>query len=188
MEVFGFKGRLTSHDWFSRVHLDDAEDYRDALRECFRGMTAKVACEYRIKARDGNYQWVEDRGLPIRDAAGRATRLVGCVSDVTKRRSMEEALRNSEQRYATAMEAINEAVYEWDIATGKMYYSPRLYDLIALTPRCVSFNHVAGERDERRWNVEAGLFGSLQLRYRRLRRRHFRTSGHVTAMSTSPMS
>jgi PAS domain S-box-containing protein len=138
MEIFGFKGQLTSHDWYSRVHPDDTEGYSDALRECFRGMTVKVACEYRIKARDGNYQWVEDRGLPIRDAAGRATRLVGCVSDVTKRRSMEEALRNSEQRYATAMEAINEAVYDWDIATGDMYYSPRLYDLIALTPQELS--------------------------------------------------
>ena len=138
MEIFGFEGRLTSKDWYSRLHPDDTEAYRDALRDCFRGMTAKVACEYRIKARDGNYQWVEDRGLPIRDAAGRATRLVGCVSGVTKRRSMEEALRNSEQRYATAMEAINEAVYEWDIATGEMYYSPRLYDLIALTPQELS--------------------------------------------------
>jgi PAS domain S-box-containing protein len=133
LEIFGFEGRLTSNNWYSRVHPDDAEAYRDALRECFRGKTAKVACEYRIKARDGNYQWVEDHGLPIRDAAGRAIRLVGCVSDVTKRRSMEEALRNSEQRYATAMQAINEAVYEWDIATGEMYYSPRLYDLVALT-------------------------------------------------------
>jgi len=134
MEIFGFEGHLTSDDWYALVHPDDAEAYRDALRQCFRGKTAKVACEYRIKARDGNYQWVEDHGLPIRDAAGRAIRLVGCVSDVTKRRSMEEALRNSEQRYATAMQGINEAVYEWDIATGQMYYSPRLYDLVALTP------------------------------------------------------
>jgi PAS domain S-box-containing protein len=134
LEIFGFEGHLTSSNWYSRVHPDDAEAYRDALRQCFRGKTAKVACEYRIKARDGNYQWVEDHGLPIRDAAGRAIRLVGCVSDVTKRRSMEEALRNSEQRYATAMQGINEAVYEWDIATGEMYYSPRLYDLVALTP------------------------------------------------------
>jgi PAS domain S-box-containing protein len=133
MEIFGFDGQLTSGDWYARVHPDDAEGYRDALRECFRGKTVKIACEYRIKARDGNYRWVEDRGLPIRDTTGRATRLVGCVSDVTKRRSMEEALRNSEQRYATAMQAINEAVYEWDIATGEMYYSPRLYDLVALT-------------------------------------------------------
>jgi PAS domain S-box-containing protein len=134
LEIFGFEGRLTSKNWYSRVHPDDAEAYRDALRECFRGKTAKVACEYRIKARDGNYRWVEDHGLPIRDAAGRAIRLVGCVSDVTKRRSMEDALRNSEQRYAAAMQAINEAVYEWDVATGDMYYSSRLYDLIALTP------------------------------------------------------
>jgi PAS domain S-box-containing protein len=138
MEIFGFEGHLTSNNWYSRIHPDDAEAYRGTLRECFRGMTARVACEYRIKARDGNYQWVEDRGLPIRDAAGRAIRLVGCVSDVTKRRSMEEALRSSEQRYATAMQAINEAVYEWDIATGEMYYSPRLYDLIALTPQELS--------------------------------------------------
>jgi PAS domain S-box-containing protein len=138
MEIFGFEGQLTSGDWYSRVHPDEAEIYREALRECFRGKTAKVACEYRIKARDGSYRWVEDRGLPIRDAAGRAIRLVGCVSNVTARRSMEEALRNSEQRHATAMQAINEAVYEWDIATGEMYYSSRLYDLIALTPQELS--------------------------------------------------
>jgi PAS domain S-box-containing protein len=138
MEIFGFEGHLSSNNWYSRVHPDDAEVYRDALRQCLRGKTAKVSCEYRIKARDGNYRWVEDRGLPIRDTAGRAIRLVGCVSDVTGRRSMEEALRNSEQRYATAMQAINEAVYEWDIATGEMYYSPRLYDLIALTSQELS--------------------------------------------------
>jgi PAS domain S-box-containing protein len=138
METFGFEGQLTSSDWNSRVHPDDAGAYRDALRECFRGMTVKVACQYRIKARDGNFRWVEDHGLPIRDRAGRATRLVGCVNDITQRRSMEEALRNSEQRYSTAMEAINEAVYEWDIATGEMYYSPRLYDLVALTPQELS--------------------------------------------------
>ena len=118
MEIFGFEGQLTSGDWYARVHPDDAEPYRDALRECFRGKT-KVACEYRIKARDGNYRWVEDHGLPIRDTTGRAIRLVGCVSDVTKRRSMEEALRNSEQRYATAMQAINEAVDEWDIRPAR---------------------------------------------------------------------
>jgi PAS domain S-box-containing protein len=138
MEIFGFEGQLTSYDWNSRVHPEDAEAYRAALRECFRGMTVKVACQYRIKARDGKFRWVEDHGLPIRNGAGRATRLIGCVSDITKRRSMEEALRNSEQRYSTAMEAINEAVYEWDIATGEMYYSPRLHDLIALTPQELS--------------------------------------------------
>ena len=33
MEIFGFEGRLTSRDWYLRVHPDDAEAYREALRE-----------------------------------------------------------------------------------------------------------------------------------------------------------
>jgi PAS domain-containing protein len=32
------------------------------------------------------------------------------------------------------MQAINEALYEWDIASGEMYYSPRLHQALGLTP------------------------------------------------------
>src|SRR5262249_43393662 len=42
----------------------------------------------------------------------------------------ETALRNSEERYALAMRAINEGVYEWDVATSEMYYSPRVCELV----------------------------------------------------------
>ena len=49
IEMFGFnEPSLTSEDWFSLVHEHDRESYRAALRECFRGKTAKVKCEYRI--------------------------------------------------------------------------------------------------------------------------------------------
>ena len=44
----------------------------------------------------------------------------------------ETALRNSEERYALAMRAINEGVYEWDVATSEMYYSPRVCELVGL--------------------------------------------------------
>lgn len=133
MEILGLGGYLTSFDWYGRVHPDDAQAYRDALRDCFRGVAGKVACRYRIRTRDGTYRWIEDNGLPIRDVNGRVARLVGCVSDVTQRRMMEEALRESEQRYSVAMQAINESVYEWNIETGEMFYSPRLYDMLQLT-------------------------------------------------------
>jgi PAS domain S-box-containing protein len=42
------------------------------------------------------------------------------------------ALRNSEERYALAMRAINEGVYEWDVASSEMYYSPRVCELVGL--------------------------------------------------------
>jgi PAS domain S-box-containing protein len=135
MEIFGFEGaRLTSEDWNRRVHPDDTEIYRSALRDCFKQNTSKLECQYRIKAADGNYRWVEDHGLPIRNEASWVVRLVGAVSDISRRQQTEQALRDSEQRYALAMQAVNEGVYDWNIATGEMYYSPRVRDAVGLTP------------------------------------------------------
>ena len=39
---------------------------------------------------------------------------------------MEIALRDERAALSAAMQAINESVYEWDVATGEMYFSPRL--------------------------------------------------------------
>jgi PAS domain S-box-containing protein len=135
MEIFGFEGpALTSADWFALVHDDERDLYRGALRDCFKGTTLRLDCEYRILVRSGEYRWVEDHGLPVRDGAGRAIRLVGAVSDVTGRKETERALRESKERHELALQAINESVYEWDIASGAMYYSPRLHAALGLTP------------------------------------------------------
>jgi PAS domain S-box-containing protein len=139
MEIFGFEGtELTSLDWNERVHPDDGEIYRGAMRDCFCRRTSKLECQYRIKAADGNYRWVEDRGLPVRNEVGRVVRLVGAVSDITLRRQAEQAFRNSEERYALAMQAVNEGVYDWNIATGQTYYSPRVLDTVGLAPEELS--------------------------------------------------
>jgi len=44
------------------------------------------------------------------------------------------ALRESDERYALAMRAINEGFYEWDVATSEMHYSPRVCELVGLAP------------------------------------------------------
>jgi PAS domain S-box-containing protein len=135
MEIFGFEGAgLTSKDWYGRVHPEDMEGYRTALRKCFKQRSLKLECQYRIRAADGNYRWVEDHGLPIRNEMGRTIRLVGAVSDIGRRRQMEQALFDSEQRYALAMQAVNEGVYDWNIATGEIYYSPSVRNALGLTP------------------------------------------------------
>jgi PAS domain S-box-containing protein len=135
MEIFSFEGpALTSEDWYERVHPEDKESYRTALRDCFKQRSLKVECQYRIRAADGNYRWVEDHGLTIRNKSGRAIRLVGAISDISRRRQTEQALRDSEQRYALAMQAINEGVYDWKIETDEIYYSPRVHAAVGLAP------------------------------------------------------
>ena len=44
----------------------------------------------------------------------------------------EEALRESQDRYARAMDAMNEAVWEWDLKTGTLVFSPSIRDLIGI--------------------------------------------------------
>ena len=101
VELFGWKeagaGERPSQDWNARVHPAEFESYRAALRAALKGQTARLHCEYRIRLSSGEYRWVEDSALPVRDAKGWAVRLVGAVSDITLRKENEQALRDYEK-------------------------------------------------------------------------------------------
>ena len=104
IEIFGFEGReLRAGDWNELVHPDDFPLYRAALRDCFRGITPRLDCEYRIRHNDGTYRWIEDRAVAVRNAAGWAIRLTGAIADISARKATEEALREAlEQQTATS--------------------------------------------------------------------------------------
>ncbi len=114
-------------DWNRRIHPDDFDRYRQALIAHFKRQLPKLRSEYRVRVRSGEYRWFLDSGLAVRDDAGRCTRLVGAISDITERKNAEDALRESEERYALAMKAVNEAVYDWRIDRDEIYYSPNIH-------------------------------------------------------------
>ena len=132
--LFDFKqGELTASDWGARVHPDDIASYRAVLRAHFTGKTSVLHAEYRIRDKADAYRWVEDHGLSTRNDVGRAVRLVGAVSDITSRKNAERALRESEERYALAMSAINEGVYDWDVTRDEIFYSPNVMEVLGFT-------------------------------------------------------
>jgi two-component system sensor histidine kinase UhpB len=51
--------------------------------------------EYRIVRPDGAVRWIAEHGQVMRDAAGRPLRMIGTLADVTRRRHIEEALREA---------------------------------------------------------------------------------------------
>ncbi len=68
---------------------------------------------------------LEIRGLPTPGGG-----FVSLYTDVTQRVRSERALKKSEERYDTAMRAINEGVYDYDVATDAIYYSDRIYEVL----------------------------------------------------------
>jgi hypothetical protein len=55
----------------------------------FKSGARQLSTEYRIRVASGEYRWVHDQAMILRNARGRAWRLVGAVSDVTELKARE---------------------------------------------------------------------------------------------------
>jgi diguanylate cyclase (GGDEF)-like protein/PAS domain S-box-containing protein len=83
-----------SSTWFSLVHDEDVAGLRAAIDAHLAGQTPHLQSEHRMRHADGSWRWTLSRGLAIRDAAGRATRMAGSLSDIDDRRRAERQLQH----------------------------------------------------------------------------------------------
>ncbi len=75
--------------WAGRLHADDRDRVVNSLHEAIDSGRESWTEEYRFRLKDGTYAVVQDRGSIIRDAKGKATRMVGGMSDLTERKRLE---------------------------------------------------------------------------------------------------
>jgi len=84
----------STHEWFERIHPDDEAAFRRKLTAHLDGETEHFRLEHRIKSAGGRWLWVLTRGLAVRGADGRPSRMAGSQSDITARKVAEEKLQH----------------------------------------------------------------------------------------------
>ena len=83
-----------SSAWTALIHPEDRTRVQSALTEHLIGRSDAYEAQYRLRAQDGSWHTIADRGRVVTRAPnGNALRILGISADVTERRRSEEALK-----------------------------------------------------------------------------------------------
>jgi PAS domain S-box-containing protein len=88
---------------------------------------------YSVAAEDGSARYVSVSGRPVFDKHGRFLGYRGTGTDITARHKAEEDLRASNERYDMAVRQAG--IWDWDLVTNTVYYSPRFKELLGYGER-----------------------------------------------------
>ena len=78
---------------------------------------------FRIVRPDSEIGWMHAIGTTTKDEKGKVTKLFGTAQDITKQKQAEEALRESEEKYRTILETIEDGYYEIDLGGNFTFFN-----------------------------------------------------------------
>lgn len=84
--------------------------------------------------KDGRLILCEWYNAPLVQPDGRVVGVASLVQDVTERERVQEALRESEERYSLVIRGTNDGIWDWNLRTGVVYYSPRWKEILGVDP------------------------------------------------------
>ncbi|MFN6487268.1 MULTISPECIES: PAS domain-containing protein [unclassified Nostoc] len=142
--------------WVDRIHPEDRESTQKAFQE--KAIAGQFDQEYRIILPDGSVRWVRDRCSPLRDETGEIYRFTGIAEDISERKQVELALRDSEERLQMALEGSGGGLWDWNIVTNEDYFSSRWLEMLGYEQGELPENFSSWERlihpDDKVWVME----------------------------------
>lgn len=84
-------------------------------------------------AKNGALHWIAWSSTALLDTHGEIEFIIGIGVNITARRQAEEALRKSEERFNLAMQGANDGLWDWNLKTDVVYFSPRFKQILGFT-------------------------------------------------------
>jgi len=119
----------------------EVSDRESALLE----ETQVEMAEFRMRRKDGSELWVEDHGKLVVDEHGNTLYHEGIIRDITDRKKAEaelarsrKALLRSNERFAYASRATADAIWDWDLRSGKVFREEKFASITGHTVEYVN--------------------------------------------------
>jgi PAS domain S-box-containing protein len=98
--------------------------------------------------------------VPLKNQQGSVYAMCGISTDITERKRDEERLRASEERLRMALAASHVGIWDWDVGTGKLYWSAGVESLFGLSTGAFSGEY-ASYLDLIYWEDRGAVLSSI---------------------------
>lgn len=119
-------------EWANALHPEDRPRIMAGWSEAVRAGRTFDA-EFRFLHPDGQVIWLQGNAVPLCNPAGRVDGYIGTIVDVTGRKEVEAALRNSERMYRAIGDSIDYGIWVCDPEGNNIYCSESFLNLIGMT-------------------------------------------------------
>jgi PAS domain S-box-containing protein len=134
-EIFGYpRDELASRTWIELTRPGDLATDTAMFKRVASGELSDYEIEKQLVHKDGKIVHAHIIGKTLRNPEGKVTTLVAMVQDITARKLAEEGLRKSKERFDLAVRGSNDGIWDWNIPTGEVYFSPRVRELLNYDP------------------------------------------------------
>jgi PAS domain S-box-containing protein len=136
--LFGYEPGLhtiTRNQGFSVfIHPDERRKVLTSIYDTIDSGASYWSQGYRYRKADGEYAYVVDKAIIIRDEQGYAIRMIGAMQDNTERRMAAEELKKSELKFRSMVYNITDVITLLDENGFVLYCSPSLTAVLGYAP------------------------------------------------------
>jgi PAS domain S-box-containing protein len=135
-EILGYTAEELSRLTFTEVTFpEDAGIDQNLFEAMIAGMWNSYVVEKRYLTKRGHLVWGRMTASLLLDEEGRPHYVIGMLEDITDRKRVERALRESEERLRAVLENSLDAAYRRNLQTDRYdYMSPVIERILGFTP------------------------------------------------------
>ncbi|PCK09887.1 MAG: hybrid sensor histidine kinase/response regulator [Alteromonadaceae bacterium] len=107
---------------FDYYHPDDRERVREALRDAAINFSI-LELRYRVRAKNGEYWWIQAYGQSYRDSENRTICVSGSNIDISEVKRKEQEVIEAKLKFDRIIAGTNDGIWEWNLETDEVEFS-----------------------------------------------------------------